>query len=286
MDGFVNGWSVLLTNGSFKVNLSEFYTVFSDATEEYCFEQVRWPFPPYEDRKPPLFAQFHSLPTGLKESAEYPFSPVFAVYRMISPTREVGWVSTRTWVHMLELSESDTVDLLHAQEGLLDTPRRREIREHLEELIGDPVPSWRSGCGNLVLYKEKPPKPIFLEAFYDKFQELAGDCEWTYVPWPSKYCKTLKYPRGPMTSILSVEVGAQKHEDPLTLVTKYELDEEELFDIEFASPLDWARAIGLPHHEAWSLVNALRGDLLTPECEAIRQRLDQIIHDSGGIDEG
>ena len=185
---------IVSINGSFKVNLSEFYTIFSDATEEYLFEQVRWPFPPYEERKPPLFAQFHSLPTGLKESAEYPFSPVSAVYRMISPTREVGWVSTRTWVHMLELSESDTVDLLHAQEGLLDTPRRREIRERLEEIIGDPVPSWRSGCGNLVLYKEKPTKPIFLETFYEKFTACVEDCVWTYVPWPSKHCRTHKIP--------------------------------------------------------------------------------------------
>ena len=268
------------------MNLGRFYEIFSDATEEYCFEQVRWPFSPYEERKPPLFAQFHSLPTGLKESAEYPFSPVFAVYRMISPTREVGWVSMRTWAHMLQLSDGDTLDLLHAQEGILNTPRRREIRERLEYLIGDPVPSWRAACGNLVLYKEKPPKPIFLETFYEKFQACVEDCVWSYVPWPSKHCRTIKYPRGPMTTILSVEVGDQKHEDPLTLVTKYELDEEELFDIEFASPLDWARAIGLPHHESWSLVNALRGDLLTPECEAIRKRLDQIISNSGSLDEG
>ena len=251
------------------MTLDKFYEIFADAKREYPFEQVRWPFPSTEDRRPPLFAQFHSLPTGQREDAEFPFSPVSAVWRMIWPDREVGWVNAKEWSQKLHLPLDDVLDLLHAQEGVLDTPRRREIRDRLEEIIGTPVSCFRKGVPTEILYRPEPPEKIDIAQFLERFKACAGEYEWMRPPWPSKH-----HPE-PRTCILSATRNDNCYrEDPLTFTARHELDEEALLELESMPPLEWALAMGLPYWQSWALVNAIRGHLFPRKLYDVRDRLD------------
>ena len=261
------------------MTLDKFLEIFGDAVEQYSFEAQKWAISSTEERKPPLFAQHQDLPTGLREEGEYPFTPMRVVERMIYHPRDRGFIDLQGWMKLLGLSQEDAEDILHAQEGILDTPRRREIRQRLDQFIIDSyegsydhVPSVREGVDRTIVYRVKPTRAMFLDQFYEKFKELAGEHEWERVPWPSKH-------KGiPGTHLFTkLAKGAHFVEDPLTLVARSELTWDQEESLHYSPPIEWASAIGLSWGSSWDLVRAIRGDMFSLECGWVRQRLERII---------
>ena len=263
----------------------EFFGKFLYATGEFSFEERKWEIPPSKERKPYLFAQFHQLPTGVQEGTTDPpyYTPIRAVARLTFPAEGESCfiLSDKEWGKKLGLSEEDTLDLVCAQEGVLDTFRRQVIRDALDGMIVNSyggayehVPCWRPGIRQLGCSPE-PNRVITLSQFYRKFEEVAKKVKWELVPWPSPFAQ------GDCWQLLTrKQEGKHFLDDPITLVVREVLGWDEQDDLEFSTIFTWARCLGLPYEYAFSLVDAVRGMLSVPPAKKIRQKLDQIIERS------
>ena len=267
------------------MTIDEFFEKFQYATGEFPFEERKWEIPPSKERKPYLFAQFHQLPTGVQEGTTDPpyYTPIKAVARLTFPAEGESCfiLSNLEWGKKLGLSPEDTLNILYAQEGVLDTHQRQVIRDVLDRMIIDSyegayehVPCWRLGIWSSGSSSE-PNRVMTLSQFYRKFEELAKKVRWERVPWPSSFAQ------GDCWQLLTrKQEGKYFLDDPITLVAREVLSWDEQDDLEFSSLLTWARCLGLEYGYAQNLVDAVRGMLSVESAKKIRQKLDQIIERS------
>ena len=174
------------------------------------------------------------------------------------------------------LSYQDGQDLIEAQCGNADSPRRKEIRAELIHIIHT------AGTGRRV------GKGMTLEEFFLRFEALQDTYRWTQRNYPvpeggddpAIYSSRLY---GVHKEFGSDDLDIQDFYMPLSAVFKENIpfewrDKKENWD------KDWAKELGLSEEDAKDILYAQEGQMDTPRRKYIREALDEIIIRGYGSD--
>ena len=167
------------------------------------------------------------------------------------------------------LSYQDGQDIIEAQCGNADTPRRKEIREEIIHIIHTAGQGRRVGKG------------MTLEEFFLRFEALQPTYRWVQRNYPvpeggddpSTYSSRLY---GVHKEFGSDDPDIEDFYMPLSAVFKENLsfewrDKKENWD------KDWAKELGLSEEDAQDILHAQEGQTDTPRRKYIREALDEII---------
>ena len=201
-------------------------------------------------------------------------NPIEWVARKLLPAdRHPHWGKEEVFYAQLTndigLTPQDGQDIIEAQCGNADTPRRKEIREEIIHIIHTAGQGRRVGKG------------MTLEEFFLRFEALQPTYRWVQrnYPVPEGGDDPLTY----SSRLYGVhkEFGADDPdiEDfymPLSAVFKENLsfewrDKKENWD------KDWAKELGLSEEDAQDILHAQEGQTDTPRRKYIREALDEII---------
>ena len=121
------------------MTIDEFYQLLGQEISHYNFKLDISFSECAPGHHPLLRAETYIDEKGEHHAFEDDFCPLSAVVRRHLPRlKEESLIdhSLQEWGEELGLSKEDTTDLIHAQDGVLNTPRRQEIRHRLDKIAG------------------------------------------------------------------------------------------------------------------------------------------------------